>query len=226
MNSVIASAGFFYGVITIAIFLFPLFLYASEYSDIEKQGRGTVNSGDMVGMIGQVLLFHIMVVFFAALTFGGMELAFTNIPSFSPSVVIKSFYMTGEAGDINTFINKWFNAGAITATNNPLLSSGAETMRIGVLLIGFALTFVYILIPVLIMGFSIKYALGGKEEMRDESSTTRVIGSFGFFIGATLLYFIHSLFASALVWTILSGSSTKFSFYKGGVEIWKKLLGI
>ena len=218
-----AFSALFYGLVTIGMFLAPIFIYGSEYSDLEKQGRGHVNGGDILGMITQGLGIHIGILFFFAVLLQFIDLAFTNVPAFLPSLGLKHFYMIDQQ-PVAKFIEHWIDADWTGggSSSSPLSDRAFRAFSASMKFLGLALTLIYIVIPVVIVTLSFKYALGGKEEMRDESGVSRVMGAFMFFIGATLLFFIHSLFASALV--MLTASISDFSFYHSLVEIWKKLL--
>jgi len=213
-----------YGTVVIFLFLVPIVIYSSEYAEQEKQGRGYVNGGDIFKIIAQGVRTHIIYAFIIVTLFGLAELIFSAIPSFSPKEGLTNFFSTATVRN-SMFIQEWMSDGygAATSTeNNPLVQTSVKVYVYAMKAYGVILTLIFMIIPVVILGYSISFAMGGKEEMRDESGISRVLGAFVLFLGATFLVFFHSIIASSVVYFVTDVES--FSFYESMSSIWELIL--
>lgn len=221
-----AFSSLIWGVASLVVFLAPLFIYASEYSDKENQSRGEVNAGDIVSMIQHGLGLHLIITFGFTFFASLISIFFRAVPSLSPAVALTNFYQL-DSSNPNNFIDKWMTTNFLADTQNG--SSIGDAALVGfdffMKMSGVVLTFIYLMIVMIIVFMTMRYSMSGKAEMRDESGINKVLSSVIFFVGSTLLLFVHSLIASSFVKFVASSSdSFEFSFFESLNIIWQKLL--
>jgi len=212
-----------YGLITVVLFLAPVFIYTKEYNEQQNQ-KGKVGGGDAIGMVSQALGIHIALVFLFAVILSMLDIVMAANPAMKTSKALETFYMLSAGADASTLMDRMIHAdwGAAAAPANgaPIGKATMEGFNLFMKGTALGLTIIFLAIPVIIVTLTFVYAFGANEQQQ-ESVVARVISAFGFFVAAVLLLYIHAELASALV-VMISGSD--FSFFEVMQGVWKKML--
>ena len=213
-----AFAAALFGLISLVLFLAPLFIYAGEYSEHEKQNRGRINGGDIFSMVAQGLGIHIGLLFLFTVGFEIIDLVMKANADLRPSEALKTFYMISSGtGDVNAFIKKWMTTTFTGSGIAPLTAVAYKSFALFMVSLGLILTMIFITLPIVIIVLAIKFGMSA-DEKQNESALEAIMGASGFFVGATLLVLVHSLIASSLV-RLITGT-VDFSFFSALKAIW------
>jgi len=217
MEHKLAYAAALYGTMTVVVFIAPIIIYMKEMGDMKRQGE---NPGEVLSIISTGIGIHLFIVLFVTLSMGAIGVIMGAAPELTPKLGIQTFYLNTPTN----FIEGWFahGWGAGGAPGSPMGVATLEGFGIFMLLFGNALYLLLVAIPVVILTLSFSFAIG-KRAQPGEPVMGRILTAMGVFVGATILLYIHAMFASAVVVQI--GDINNFSFFKEMQVVWRGLIG-
>lgn len=206
--------------LSLILLLLPFLLYGKAIFSGDHTRNGIIEE------VLKVFVFHFLAVFFAILVTAFVDITIAK-PSLKPSYALEQFYMVN--GNTNAFWEGWLNADLTSAASGnkkdiELISRLSTFMKFYML----AFVLVFILIPggLLIFGIKSLVSFGQTGQMGQQETGGDVLRRLGggllLTAGASMLVWVHLLFASAYVSTVIHAGS--FSFFNLINIFWYKII--
>jgi len=215
----ISYASALYGILTIGVFIAPLYIYASEFHESKKQ-KGSVGAGDYIKTVMEGLAIHALIIFYLIVGLMFIDLITKAAPDLRPSIALQTFYLDGYVHN-NEWVKGWIDATYVSKENMnaPIAQATGTGYSVFMKLVALAVSLLFTAIPFMIVLISISLSIEKVQE--NETILEKVGHGLAFFFVATLLVFIHSLYASMVVSFV--GDISNFSFFEAMTRIWHML---
>ena len=139
----------------------------------------------------------------------------------NPTNGLENFFLLKE-GDGSDFVSRWMTKDwSVSPGGSPLGEAASVGFGLTMSLLGVLMTLIYIGIPAAIVLLSIQTGMSAQTQNGQESAIYKILSAAGFFVGATVLVWVHSIIASSMV-IVLTGE-TNFFFFSSITDIWHKL---
>ena len=221
-----AYAAALYGMVCIVLFLAPIFIYGSEYSQNTKQ-KGSLGGSDIIEMISTGMGIHLGLAFIITVALGAVNIIMRGAVAMTPKNGINTFFLNEGGGDVSNFTKNWIAHDWLNDTavvgSGPLGQSTLEGFGVFMTLTAVVMTLIFIAIPIVVISITIVVGTS-KGNQPQENIATKLLSSTMFFVGATLLLYVHSLISSAVVMAVSDVDG--FSFYSAMTKVWARLMGM